>query len=296
MNSLPPRALAMLVALTVIWGCNWPLFPLAMHELSVWTFRAVSLSGGGLLLLLVARLRGIPLGVPRAHWGMLLAAAVCYLAVWNVASGFSAITIPSGQSAVLGFTMPLWVAVLSAVFLGERLQARNLLALALGAAGVLLLLLPGLQAYANAPFGFAAGILAGLGWAGGTVMLKRHPIPVPAIVSTGWQLLLSSVPVGVLAVALHAGPVFLPSTLTVVVVSYITMVPMAVGNLWWFSIAGQLPANVAGLSVIMVPVVAMISGALMRGEPLGPPQVAAMACCMGALALTILKPKPASAG
>jgi drug/metabolite transporter (DMT)-like permease len=216
--------------------------------------------------------------------------------VWNVASGFSAITIPSGQSAVLGFTMPLWVAVLSAVFLGERLQARNLLALALGAAGVLLLLLPGLQAYANAPFGFAAGILAGLGWAGGTVMLKRHPIPVPAIVSTGWQLLLSSVPVGVLAVALHAGPVFLPSTLTVVVVSYITMVPMAVGNLWWFSIAGQLPANVAGLSVIMVPVVAMISGALMRGEPLGPPQVAAMACCMGALALTILKPKPASAG
>jgi hypothetical protein len=38
-----------------------------MRELSVWTFRAVSLSGGGLLLLLVARLRGIPLGVPRAH-------------------------------------------------------------------------------------------------------------------------------------------------------------------------------------------------------------------------------------
>jgi drug/metabolite transporter (DMT)-like permease len=61
----------------------------------------------------------------------------------------------------------------------------------------------------------------------------------------------------------------------------------------WFSIVGLLPAHVAGLSTILVPVVAMVSGALVHGEPLGPVQLAAMACCGAALALALLFPQPA---
>ena len=41
----------------------------------------------------------------------------------------------------------------------------------------------------------------------------------------------------------------------------------------------------------MVPVVAMVSGALMHGEPLGPLQLAAMVCCVASLSLALLKPK-----
>ncbi len=52
-----------------------------MRELSVWTFRAVTLGFAGMQLLLIARMRGIPIAVPRAHWGLLVTAAVCYLAV-----------------------------------------------------------------------------------------------------------------------------------------------------------------------------------------------------------------------
>jgi len=52
----------------------------------------------------------------------------------------------------------------------------------------------------------------------------------------------------------------------------------------------MLPANVAGLSSVMVPVVAMISGAVVHGEPLGPMQWLAMACCAVALSLALLKP------
>jgi drug/metabolite transporter (DMT)-like permease len=50
---------------------------------------------------------------------------------------------------------------------------------------------------------------------------------------------------------------------------------------------------VAGLSVIMVPMVAMISGAWLLGEPLGPLQLAAMACCAASLALTLFQPRSA---
>jgi drug/metabolite transporter (DMT)-like permease len=74
------------------------------------------------------------------------------------------------------------------------------------------------------------------------------------------------------------------------VIAYIALVPMAIGNVCWFAIVGLLPANVAGLSAIMVPVVAMLSGSLVHGEPLGPLQWLAMVCSVGALSLVLLKP------
>ena len=61
------------------------------------------------------------------------------------------------------------------------------------------------------------------------------------------------------------------------------------------AIVGMQPANVAGLSSIMVPVVAMLSGALVHGEPLGPVQWLAIVCCMASLSLALLKP-PTPAG
>jgi drug/metabolite transporter (DMT)-like permease len=56
---------------------------------------------------------------------------------------------------------------------------------------------------------------------------------------------------------------------------------------------GLLPANVAGLSAIMVPVVAMISGAIVHGEPLGALQWLAIALTVAALSLALLKPADA---
>jgi len=292
-STIPPRALWLLVVLTLVWGTNWPLFPLATREVSVWTFRAFGVAGAGLALLMVARMRGQSLRLPREHWGTVAAATLFYLVVWNIASTYAAILIPSGQAAILGFTMPLWAALIAWAFLGERLDGRMRLALALGALGVGLLIVRGAQAYTQAPLGFGLGLLAGLGWAVGTLILKRRPVPVPATVLTGWQMVLTALPIGVGALLLGDGEWFMPSWQSIAVIGYITLVPMCIGNVAWFSIVGMLPTNVAGLSSIMVPVVAMISGAIVHGEPLGPLQWAAMACCVGALALALYKPAPA---
>ena len=90
--------------------------------------------------------------------------------------------------------------------------------------------------------------------------------------------------------AVGDGDWFVPSWQSIVVIGYITLVPMSIGNVSWFAIVGLLPTNVAGLSSIMVPVVAMVSGAIVHGEPLGPLQWAAMTCCAAALSLALMKP------
>jgi drug/metabolite transporter (DMT)-like permease len=287
-QALPLRAALPLIAiLTLVWGTNWSLFPLAVRELSVWTFRFVSLVGAGLLLLAVAKARRQSIAIPRSHWKTTVAAALTYLVVWNIASTYSAVLIPSGQAAVLGFTMPLWAALLGTAFLHQKLERRSLAALGLGFLAVALLAARGLHAYAQAPLGFAAGIAAAVGWAGGTIILKRNPPPVPPLALTGWQLLIAAVPIG-LGALWFGGAWFTPSWQTLLVVSYITIVPMAVGNVAWFAVVGLLPAHIAGLGSVLVPIVAMLTGALVRGEPLGPVELLAMACSAGAVALALL--------
>lgn len=291
-SQIPPRALALLVVLTLVWGTNWPLFAFAVREISVWTFRAVAVLIAGLSLLAVARARGLSLRIPRAYWVTICVATFFYLVIWNIASTYAAVLIPSGQAAVLGFTMPLWSALISWAVLGERMNGRMLLGVLFGGAAVLLLMLPSLQAYVSAPLGFALGLGAGLGWAIGTLILKRGQVKVPAIVLTGWQLLITAVPTTIGAFVLGDGQWFMPSWQTIAVIAYIALVPMSVGNVAWFAIVGMLPVNVAGLSSIMVPMVAMVSGALVHGEPLGLSQWAAMACCGVSLWLVMLRGRP----
>lgn len=288
-----PRALLLLAVLTLVWGTNFALFPLAVREVSVWTFRAVALPVAGAILLAVARARGQPLSIARRYWPTMAVSALAYIATWNVASTYSAVLIPSGQTAVLGFTMPLWSALISWAVLGERPGVRMLLAIVLGAAAVALLMLPNFGAYAHAPLGLALGLLAGLGWAVGTLVLARGAVAAPALVLSGWQLIVGGVPIAIGALAFGDGRWFVPSWQSIAVIGWITLVPMAIGNACWFAIVGLLPAGVAGLSSVMVPVIALVSGALVNDEPLGPIQTAAMACCAASLWLALFDRRPA---
>lgn len=284
------RALFLLVILTLAWGSTWPLFSMAVHEVSVWTFRAISVTLAGVVVLGVARVRGQSLRIPRKHWLRVCVATFFYFVLWNIASTYAAILLPSGQAAVVGFTMPLWSALLSWAVLGERLGARLVLGIVLGATAVLLLMVPSFEAYAHAPTGLAMGLVAAIGWAIGTLIIKRGNIDVSVTVLTGWQLLLAAVPTAIGAFILSDGAWFMPSWQSIAVITYIALVPMAIGNVSWFAIVGILPVNVAGLSVVAVPVVAMLAGALVHGEPLGPIQLTAMACCFLALWLVLVRP------
>lgn len=286
-TTIPRRALFMLIALTIVWGSNWPLFPYAVREVSVWTFRSVAMLGSGLLLLTLAYLRGHSLVIPRKYWVTVALGTFFYLVIWNVTSTYAAVLIPSGQAAVLGFTMPLWSALISWAVLGERLGRRLVVALLLGGLGVALLMVPSFKAFANAPLGLAVGLASAIFWAVGTLILKRGKVQVPVLVLTAWQLLIGVVPIAGGALLLGDWNWFVPSWQTIAVIAWITVIPMCIGNVCWFAIVDLLPANIAGLSSVMVPVVAMVSGAIVHGEPLGPLQLVSMVCCVAALVLAL---------
>lgn len=292
-TSLPGKnVLPSIAALTVMWGTNWGLFQLAISEISVWTFRAFSLLGASALVLAIAKMRGYSIRVTRRDRLPVVASSIFYVFVWHIASTYAAILLPSGQAAVLGFTMPIWATLISWLVLGERPSARLFNAVVLAGVGVGSLALSSWGAYASAPLGFIAGLGAAFGWAVGTLILQRADLSTPSIVSTGWQLLIAGIPVAMIAIFEAPKEFFVPSWTTVLVIGYISFIPMCLGNIAWFQIANKLPAAVSGITTVMVPVVAMITGAMFFNEPLGPLQVLAMVSSACAVALVLRKDNP----
>jgi drug/metabolite transporter (DMT)-like permease len=288
------EALVLLVLLTLVWGTNWPLFHIVLSEMSVWQFRAaVLLLGTAVLFAMMPFARG-SLKVPRGRWPALIVSSLANVSVWYIATAIAITHLPSGHAAVLSYTMPLWLALFSVLFLGERFTPRMLAAIALGAAAVMLLMWPSFGAYAGAPIGLAAGLIAASAWAVGTLVVKRTDWAGMGLGITTWQMALSIPPI-LLGTALFddqpwAWPRLEISLLTI----YIAAIPIACGTAVWFAIVGRVPAQVAGLSSVSIPVVAVIAGVILFGEPMGPLQMAALACTILSLWLALIPPRKAA--
>ncbi|MSP89740.1 MAG: EamA family transporter [Alphaproteobacteria bacterium] len=155
-SSASPRrlssgALVMLAALTLFWGLNWPAMRVIVAELPVWHFRVMCLAIGGLTLLAVAWLRGLPVAVPRGQVLPLVLSALIYMAGWHMLTALGLMLIEAGRASIIAFTMPLWAAVMAGPVLGEHIGTRRWLALALGVGGLGLLILPAIGRIGASP-------------------------------------------------------------------------------------------------------------------------------------------------
>ena len=68
MSRVSPKVLALLAALTLTWGTNWPLFRIALEELPVFTFRTLVLSSAVIMLTTILLVRRESFAVPKGKW------------------------------------------------------------------------------------------------------------------------------------------------------------------------------------------------------------------------------------
>lgn len=288
MSRLSPNALALLAALTLVWGTNWPLFRIALSEIPVLTFRAVVLATGALVLLALLKLRGESFAVPKGKWPALIGAALMNIGVWNIATSLAVLYIPSGHASVLAYTMPLWVALIGFTVFRQRLSGRLLAAILIGAAAVATLMAPNFASYAGAPLGLFWGLLAGFCWAVGTYIVKRTSWPGMGLSLTFWQVFLCLPPIALGAVLFDGLPTHWPSIAAMAATVYTGAIPMALGTAAWFALVKLLPAQVAALSSIAIPIVAIVSGIVLLHEPLSALQAVAIASTALSLWLALM--------
>lgn len=288
MSRVSPKVLALLGLLTLVWGTNWPLFRIALDELPVWSFRAMVLAAAISVLTAILLVRGESFAVPKDKWWPLMAASAMNIGVWNIATSLAVLYVPSGHASVLAYTMPLWVAVIGFVVFGQKLTARLLAAILIGAAAVVALMAPNFRDYTQAPLGLFFGLLAGFCWAVGTFVVKRTSWPGMGLSLTFWQVLLAFPPIALGAFIIDGLPTHWPSTKALAATIYTGAIPMALGTATWFALVKLLPAQVAALSSIAIPIVAIVSGILILHEPLSALQTAAIASTVISLWLALV--------
>jgi drug/metabolite transporter (DMT)-like permease len=280
------RALLPVAVLAVVWGANWPILKLGVTEMAPLTFRAYTLPFAGLGLLAIAKASGESIRVPRALWPLVLLLALFNITGWNGLILFGVQQMPAGRSAILAYTMPVWATLVSLLVLHEPIGRRKGVGLALGMAGMLLLLGEDLANIERRPFAAMMILAAAFTWACGTVLLRRHKPPIPQNALTGWMMIVGWVPLVI------AAPLFDPQ--------WLSQIPSLSGTAWfaivynvfmagtiahwaWFTIARTLPVAVSSLSSLPVPVVGVFAGMLVLGERPGWPEWTALALVLSAL-------------
>jgi drug/metabolite transporter (DMT)-like permease len=288
---LPRRLWWVLAGLTLAWGFNWTAMKVALDEVPPWTFRSFCLGFGSAVLFVALRAGGQPLAVPRGQWGRLALLAFFNITCWNMLVAFGVALIPSGRAAILAYTMPVWAIPLSVWLLGERLTRRKLAGLALGLIALALLLGEGVASLRAAPLGSLMVLGAALTWALGTVLQKRFPLRMPAGPYTAWIMFLGGVPIflGMLlfedvarlrGVSLRAWSGVL----------YNVLVSFAFAHWAWIKLATSVPVSVFAVSMLIIPVIGVLSGMAFLGERPSLAEAAALFLVLGALA-TVIRPQ-----
>lgn len=293
-DHLPRRLWWILAALTLAWGFNWTAMKVSLSEIPPWTFRTLCLSFGSGVLFLALKLGGEKLAVPKGQWGRLWLLALLNITAWNLLVAFGLLSIPSGRAAILAYLMPAWAIPLSILVLGEKFNGRKLLGLALGMAALFILLADGIASLGAAPLGSLLVVGASVSWALGTVMQKRFPVAMPAAGYTAWIMLLGGVPIFIGALVFDdfanvgdtlSGAGFWP----LMGLLYNILVAFAFAHWAWIKIATSVPVGVFSLSMLVIPVVGVISGMLFLGERPSWAEYAALLLVLASL-LTVVIP------
>jgi len=293
-GDLSRAGLLLLVVLSIAWGLNWPMMKLALQEIPVWTFRTLCLMGGGSILLLIAFVSRQAVTFPPRQFAALAFVSLFNITGWHLCSAYGLLNTGSGRAAIIGFTMPLWASIFSVVILKTTPNARQVLALICGLAALVTLLFDELKTLGGAPLGVIFMLLAALNWGLGTVLVKKFDWGSMSVLAlTGWQQLLGGVPIVIgwliLAPATDFSSVSLPALLGL---AYAVFIAMVFCHTAYFKLVTMLPAHVAAMGVMAVPVVGVVTSTWILGEQVGWPEFVALAFVVTLMVL-LMRPAPA---
>jgi drug/metabolite transporter (DMT)-like permease len=256
-----------LLALTLMWGVNWPMMKVSLHETTPLMFRASTmLLGAGWLFFYVAG-KGERMWPAPGEWTVIGLLALPNVLGWHTLSIFGVQELASGRAAILGFTMPIFTVLLGAAFFGERITPRVRLAGVCVAVAIALLLWHEVARMSGSPAGIAWMLGAAFFWGLGTLMFRRSHLTLSPLVITVWMLLLGSAVLTLLAVAIEPWPQ--PQNFSLIMwisLAYGVVFNYGFAQLIWFGMARTLPPGTSAMSIMAVPLVGTLSATVIVGE------------------------------
>ena len=258
------RAFAALFILTLIGGYNWVVMKRALDDMGACQCGALRTFFGGVCLFALLMLLRRPLK-PReiptlALLGVLQTSGFTGLIIWALVEG------GAGKTAVLTYTMPVWVMVLAWPLLGEKIRDTQWLAVLASVLGLLFILDP-LHLGADR-FSMVLAVMAGICWALAVILAKKLHQRAPGLdllSLTAWQMLFGSLPIVAAGWMVPAAPVHWTPYLAGAVL-YNVIACNALAWILWLYALQRLPAGVASMLSLLAPVIGVLAAWAELGE------------------------------
>ena len=257
------RPLAALILLAVIWGYNWVVMKKSLQYMGPFDFNALRMVLGGVILLFFMRCQEMsvrPKAVPLTILlGLTQTAAGTGLILWALVSG------GAGKTSILVYTMPFWILIFAWPVLSEKIRGLNWIPVVMAFTGMILLLEP--WSLKSTLFSEILAVIAGMFWALGAIIIKvMQKRPDFDLVSlTAWQFVYGSIPL-VMAALLVPQPSVQWTPYLIMALLYNTVLVCAFAFLLWTFIMKRLPAGVAGMGTLAVPVIGITASLIELGE------------------------------
>jgi drug/metabolite transporter (DMT)-like permease len=277
----------------VLWGTTYLAIRVAVTTWEPFLFGGLRFAAAGTLVILAMRLRGVH--VPRDARLMreTAIAGTLLLVGGNAAVILAERHVPSGVTAVMVSTMPIWTVVISAFTpRGHRLALVNWIGLVAGLAGVVVLVWPELGGPLPANRDFLWGVLilqlGSISWAAGSVYVVSRRSVVPPLLGAGLQMLAGGIVMIVIGTIFGEWATLHPDRRGWEAFLYLLIFGSLLGYVAFVYALQHLPVAKVSLYGYVNPIVAVIVGALLLDERFGLREAVATAIVLGAVALARL--------
>lgn len=230
------------------------------------TFRLISVIIGVIVLYVFLKAAKIPLFVPRNEWGRVLRLGVLNMVVWHVALMLVLPHLNSGRASVIAFTMPVFSAIWGTALYKQTVSVPQAILLAMAFAGIALLLTHEFLSLAGAPLMVLFLLAATSIWALGAQQLRRTPTKLNVVTVAFWMTVITGFGIFPFALVLEADKWVLPSTNVVLAILFNAVAIFGFCHTGWAVLARNLNPFVSSVSISLIPVIGVLSGAYFLGE------------------------------
>ena len=259
-----------IILVMFLWAICFPLIVLGLSEAPHLTFATLrAVLAGGALLVLAALLRR-PMPKSWRIWVSLAAIGFGATTLGFFGMFHAAEFVSPGMATVIANTQPLMAAVLAHFFLNEHLGTRGKIRISLGFLGIVFITLPQLTAGAadNYPVGVAYIILAAVGITFSNVLIKRMAGAIDPLVAMGWQLVLGSIPLAMIALASEQPTTVNWSVEFVFSLLSLSLLGTALVYWLWCVVLQKVELNKANAFSFLIPIFGLVMGVGFYGERL----------------------------
>ena len=290
----------LLLSLAVVWGASFFFQKKVLRELGPYTMVFGRLALAALALNIISVLMGFRISSLRPHWPGMILMAVFNNAIPFCLFGWSQTRIASGLAAIFNATAPLFTVLFAHLFTkDERLTGRKAAGVLAGLIGVIFIIGPDvLRGPRGSVLGQLACVVAAISYALCAIYSRRFK-GNPPILLAGVQIGIAALmvlPVALLVEHPWKARVSMPTTWSALLA--LGLLSTALAYAIWFLLLERAGATNTVLVTFLIPITALLLGALFLSERIHPRALAGFACIILGLAiidgriLKLLFPRP----